>query len=233
MIGLIGKKISTGQLFNESGLVIPVTILKAGPCSVIQKKSQEKEGYGALQLGFEDKKEKSSNSPERGHFRRVSVKPKKILREFRVTNLNDYKETDEIRVDIFKVGDYVDVIGTSKGRGFAGVMKRWGFAGGPATHGAHQWHRRPGSIGSGAAYPGRVYKGKRMPGRMGGVRVTCQNLEIMHINVEEGLLTVKGAVPGANGGYVIIRRAIKKPGARSQESEVRSQKPEVRSQKKV
>lgn len=190
--------------------MIPVTILKAGPCSVIQKKSREKEGYAAVQLGFEDKKEKNSNSPERGHFRRVGVKSKKVLREFRVTNLDDYKETDEIRVDIFKVGNYVDVIGVSKGRGFTGVMKRWGFAGGPATHGAHKWHRRPGSIGSGSADPSRVFKGKKMPGRMGGAKVTCQNLEIVHINMEENLLTVKGAIPGANGGYVIIRRAIKK-----------------------
>ena len=210
MIGLIGKKIGMEQLFSESGQVIPVTTLKAGPCSVVQKKAQEKEGYAALQLGFEDKKEKNSNNPERGHFARAGLPSKKVLREFRITNPDDYKESDEIRADIFKVGDYVDIVGISKGRGFAGVMKRWGFAGGPATHGAHKWHRRPGSIGSGAAYPSRVFKGKKMPGRMGGARVTCQNLEVVRVNAEENLLTVKGAVPGANGGYVIIKKAIKK-----------------------
>jgi large subunit ribosomal protein L3 len=211
MIGLIGKKIGMEQLFSESGQVIPVTILKAGPCPVVQKKSQEKEGYAALQLGFEDKKEKNSNKPERGHFARAGLSLKRVLREFRIGSPGDYKEADEVKTDIFKVGDYVDVTGISKGRGFAGVMKRWGFAGGPATHGAHKWHRRPGSIGSGKADPSRVFKGKRMAGRMGSAKVTCQNLEVMRIDAKENLLAVKGAVPGANGGYVIIKKAIKKP----------------------
>lgn len=210
MIGLIGRKIKMGRLFSETGEVIPVTTLKAGPCPIIQKKTSEKEGYTALQLGFEDKKEKNTNKAERGHFRRAGLAPKRVLREFRITNPDDYKISDEIKVDIFRVGDYVDITGISKGRGFTGVMKRWGFRGGPATHGAHKWHRRPGSIGSGAAFPSRVFKGKKMPGRMGGTRVTCQNLKVVSVNVEENLLTVKGAVPGANGGYVIIKKAIKK-----------------------
>ncbi len=201
--GLIGKKIGMTQLFGGNGEVIPVTIIQAGPCPVVQKKARESDGYEALQLGFEDKKENRVNKPRRGHFAKAGVGPKRVLKEFRVNGPDDYSLGDEIKVDILKEEDRVNITGISKGKGFAGVMKKWGFAGGPASHGAHKWHRRPGSIGS-SAYPSRVFKGKKMPGRMGAERVTCRNLKVVKIDLNQNLLLVKGAVPGSNGGYVLI-----------------------------
>lgn len=207
MIGLIGKKIGMTQVFGDRGEVSPVTILETGPCSIIQKKTKAGDGYQALQLGFEDKKESRVNKPLRGHFSKAGVKPKRVIRELPVNNLDDYQVGDEIKVDIFNAGDHVDITGISKGRGFSGVMKRWGFSGGPASHGAHKSHRRPGAIGMNSP---RIFKGKKMPGRMGARRVTCQSLKVVKVNLEKNLLEVKGAVPGANGGYLLIRKAIKK-----------------------
>ncbi len=206
MTGLIGKKFGVTQVFEDSGEAIPVTILEAGPCCIIQKKTESRDSYQALQLGFEDKKESGVNKPLRGHFSKAGVKPKRVIREIKVDNLDDYQVGDEIKVDIFKVNDYVDITGVSKGRGFSGVMKRWGFSGGPASHGAHKSHRRVGAIGMSSP---RLFKGKKMPGRMGARRVTCQSLKVVRVNLEENLLMVKGAVPGANGGYLLIRKAIK------------------------
>lgn len=213
MMGLIGKKIGMTQLFGKRGEVIPVTIIKAGPCFVFQKKNEEKDGYKAIQLGFEDKKESRVNEPQRGHFAKAGVAPKKVLREFRVDALDDYEVGNEIKVDVFKEKDRVIITGISKGKGFAGVMKKWGFAGGPASHGAQKWHRRPGSIGSGAADPSRVFKGKKMPGRMGGKQVTYKNLKIVKIDEVQNLLLVKGSVPGHNEGYLII---VQKEGTKAQ-----------------
>ncbi|MCK4261772.1 50S ribosomal protein L3 [bacterium] len=207
MMGLIGKKIGMTQVFEESGEVIPATILETGPCSIVQKKTRAGDGYEALQLGFESKKESRINKPLKGHFLKAGVKPKRVIREIKVDNLDDYQAGDEIKVDIFKAGDWVDVKGISKGRGFSGVMKRWGFSGGPASHGAHKSHRRVGAIGMSSP---RLFKGKKMPGRMGGRQVTCQNLKVVRVDLAGNLLTVKGAVPGANGGYLLIRKAIKK-----------------------
>ncbi len=203
IIGLIGKKIGMTQLFGGNGEVIPVTIIQAGPCPVVQKKARERDGYEAVQLGFEDKKEKRVNKPQRGHFAKAGVGPKRVLKEFRIDGFDDYSVGDEVKVDVLKEEDLVSITGISKGKGFAGVMKRWGFSGGPASHGAHKWHRRPGSIGS-SAYPSRVFKGKKMAGRMGAERVTCRNLKVVKIDLNQNLLLVKGAVPGSNGGYVFI-----------------------------
>ena len=201
IIGLIGKKIGMTQLFGGNGEVIPVTIIKAGPCPVVQKKARESDGYEALQLGFEDKKENRVNKPRRGHFVKAGVGPKRVLKEFRVDGLDDYSLGDEIKVDILKEEGRVNITGISKGKGFAGVMKKWGFAGGPASHGAHKWHRRPGSIGS-SAYPSRVFKGKKMPGRMGAERVTCRNLKVVRIDLNQNLLEDLSAPEdeGANPG---------------------------------
>ncbi len=212
MIGLIGKKVGMTQIFGEGGEVIPVTMIKAGPCPLVQKKTEERDSYKAIQLGFEDKKENRVNKPQRGHFAKAGVGPKRVLKEFRVDGLDGYEVGKEIKVDIFKEEDMVDIIGISKGKGFAGVMKKWGFAGGPASHGAHKWHRRPGSIGS-SADPSRVFKGKKMPGRAGGRRVTCKNLKIVKVDRDQNLLLVKGAVPGHNGGYLII---VEKEGTKVQ-----------------
>ena len=203
MIGLIGKKIGMTQLFDKSGKVIPVTVIKAGPCPLVQKKTEERDSYKAIQLGFEDKKENRVNKPQRGHFAKAGVGPKRVLKEFRVDGFDGYEVGKEIKVDIFKEEDMVNITGISKGKGFAGVMKRWGFSGGPASHGTHKWHRRPGSIGS-SADPSRVFKGKKMPGRMGGEWITCKNLKVVKVDLNQNLLLVKGAVSGHNGGYVFI-----------------------------
>ena len=206
MIGLIGKKTGMTQVFGEGGEVIPVTIIKAGPCSIVQKKTEEKDGYHALQLGFEDVKESRVNKPRLGHFVKAGTKPKRILKEFRADSLDEYKVGGEITVDFFKEKELVNITGTSKGKGFAGVMKKWNFSGGPASHGAHKMHRGGGSIGA-SAYPSRVFKGMKMAGRMGTERTTCRNLEIIKIDQEENLLLIKGAVPGSKAGYLLIVKA--------------------------
>jgi large subunit ribosomal protein L3 len=208
MVGILGEKVGMSQVFSEKGKVFPVTVIKAGPCFVVQKKSLSKEGYNAVQIGYGEKKEKGLNRPERGHFEKVKVKPLKYLREFCVDNVDEYQLGQEIRVDIFKVGDCVDVYGTSKGKGFAGAVKRWGFKGGPASHGSRQ-HRRVGSIGA-SSFPSRVWPGTKMAGRMGGTSSVAKKLEVVKIIPEENLILVKGAVPGVKKGLVVISKSKKK-----------------------
>ncbi|MFC6616665.1 50S ribosomal protein L3 [Deinococcus radiophilus] len=203
MKGILGTKIGMTQIWKEDRAV-PVTVILAGPCPVVQRKTNEVDGYEAVQIGFGDRKEKNLNKPQLGHLKKASLSPVRYLREFR-----DFSpEGDEVRVDLFSEGEKVDVTGTSKGKGFQGVMKRWNFSGGPASHGAKKWHRRPGSIGQ-RKTPGRVFKGKKMAGHMGDERVTVQNLEVVEVRPDENLILVKGAVPGANGGLVVLRGAVK------------------------
>ncbi|ADY25564.1 50S ribosomal protein L3 [Deinococcus proteolyticus MRP] len=203
MKGILGTKIGMTQIWKDDRAV-PVTVILAGPCPVVQRKTNEVDGYEAVQIGFGDRKEKGLNKPQLGHLKKADISPVRYLREFR-----DFSpEGDEVRVDVFGEGEKIDVTGTSKGKGFQGVMKRWNFAGGPASHGAKKWHRRPGSIGQ-RKTPGRVYKGKKMAGHMGDERVTVQNLEVVEVRPDENLILVKGAVPGANGGLVILRGAVK------------------------
>ena len=195
------------QAFAEDGKVIPVTLVEAGPCLVTQIKTVEKEGYDALQLGFGEVKEKRLNGPKRGHFRSKDLEPRRHLAEVRVEDPSGYRLGQEITVEIFSKGDRVDITGRSRGKGYAGVIKRHNFGGGPGSHGAH-FHRAPGAIGA-CATPSRVFKGSRMPGRMGGERVTALNLEIVDVKPERNLLLVKGSVPGPDGGILLIRESIK------------------------
>lgn len=208
-LGILGKKIGMTQIFDQKGEAIPVTLVKAGPCVVIQKKLEDKHGYNALQLGFDEVKKSKLNKPLQGIFEKLKLPPKRFIKEIRCPEIKQYEVGQEITVDIFQVGDFVDISGVSKGKGFAGVVKRWGFHGGPASHGAHGWHRRPGSIGA-SAFPSRVFKGKKMAGHLGMAKVTVQNLEVVGVEREQNLLLVKGAVPGGKGGYLVIRKAIKK-----------------------
>ena len=208
MAGLIGKKIGMTQVFTDTGDAVPATVMEAGPCTVIQRKTRDKDGYEAIQLGFEEKKKKLKK-PILGHFKKWDAEPKKIMREFRLENPDEYKSGQQLMVDMFSPGDFVDVTGISKGKGFTGVMKRWGFSGGPGSHGSHKWNRRPGSIGASAS-PSRVLKGTKMAGHTGSDRVTIQSLKLLEVDKEKNLLIAEGAVPGANGGYLIIRKAKKK-----------------------
>ncbi|HKX28630.1 MAG TPA: 50S ribosomal protein L3 [Blastocatellia bacterium] len=206
--GIIGKKLGMTQIFAPDGTVTPVTVIKAGPCVVVQRKTVTTDGYEAVQLGFvEEKAPRKINKPMKGHFEKAGLPPTRILREFRLeTNLGDGVNVgDKILVDQFSENDVVDVIGTSKGRGFAGFVKRHGFAGGRASHGS-MFHRAPGSIGA-SAFPSRVIKGTRMAGHMGVDRKTIKSLKIVKVNAEENILFVKGAVPGPNGAYVLIKKA--------------------------
>jgi len=208
--GLIGKKVGMTQLIGEEGNVAAATVIKAGPCTVIQKKTKEKDGYSTLQLGLvEEKPKKRPIKPLAGHFVKSSIPPTRILREFRFEEKSEVKEGDQFFVDIFKVGEKIDVVGTSKGRGFAGVFKRWGFKGGKASHGS-MFHRRPGSVGA-SSWPSRVIKGRKLPGHMGTERVTARNLTVIQADKENNLLVVKGACPGANGGYLLIKKANFEP----------------------
>jgi large subunit ribosomal protein L3 len=205
--GLIGKKIGMTQIFDESGAAIPVTLIEAGPCFVTQVRTAEKEGYTAVQLGFDEIKPKRLTGGELGHLKKNNLPPMRFLREFR-SKIIELKEGDVVKVDVFTVGDKVDVVGTSKGKGFQGGVKRYHFRGGPKTHGQSDRWRAPGSRGSGTT-PGRVYKGSRGPGHMGDDRVTSQNLKIAMVDVERNLLGVRGAVPGARGGLVLIKEGRK------------------------
>jgi large subunit ribosomal protein L3 len=203
--GLIGKKIGMSQRFDDDGNVVPVTIIKAGPCTVIQKKTPEKDGYLAVQLGFvEDKGPRKPAKAQVGHFRKSGVPVVRKLQEVGITDAAELKEGDQVLVDIFAVGETIHVSGTSKGKGFAGVVKRHHFAGGDAAHGS-MFHRAPGSIGA-SSYPSRVVKGMRMGGHMGDDRVTVRNLTVVETDKEQNLLVVKGAVPGARGGYILVRK---------------------------
>jgi large subunit ribosomal protein L3 len=205
--GLLGKKLGMTQLFTDDGRRVPVTLLEAAPCTVIQRKTQEDDGYEAVQVGAHDAKESRCTKPMLGHFAKAGVAPKRRLREFRAEAQRELKPGDELRVDVFEVGELVDVSGTSKGKGFAGVQKRHGMKGGPGTHGSN-FHRAPGSIGM-SADPSEVEKGKRLPGHMGGRRVTVRGLEVLRVDVEKNLLVVRGAVPGANGGLVEVKKSLK------------------------
>ena len=205
--GLIGRKVGMTQVFDDDGVALPVTLIEAGPCYVTQVKSVEKEGYSSIQLGYEEVKPKKLTRGQLGHLKRNNLPPLKVLREF-ITKSPDVSEGDTIKVDIFENGERVDVVGTSKGRGFAGVVKRYGFAGGPKTHGQSDRWRAPGSLGSGTT-PGRVFKGKRGPGRMGNERVTSSNVRVVLVDSERNLLAVDGSVPGPKGGMVIIKPARK------------------------
>jgi large subunit ribosomal protein L3 len=205
--GLIGKKIGMTQIFDEAGASVPVTLIEAGPCYVTQVHTVEQDGYAAVQLGFGEIKPKSLTAGQLGHLKRNSLPPLRFLREFRTKNA-ELQEGDQVKVDVFAVGERVDVIGTSKGKGFAGGVKRYHFHGGPKTHGQSDRHRAPGSHGS-TTTPGRVYKGARGPGHMGDDRVTVQNLKVVLVDAERNLIGVNGAVPGGKNGLVLIKEARK------------------------
>ncbi len=204
---IIGKKVGMTQIFDEKGNVIPVTVIEAGPCNVVQVKTVETDGYDAIQLGFGDVKEYKLNKPERGHFAKASVPVQKHLREFRVSDVTSHKVGDVIKVDTFSEGDVVDIQGTSKGKGFQGVIKRHGQHRGPMGHGS-MYHRRPGSMGS-TSTPGRVFKGKKLPGHMGVDTVTIQNLKIVKVDLDKNVILVKGSVPGNKGSILKIKDSVK------------------------
>ena len=205
---IIGKKVGMSQLFDESGKVIPVTVVEAGPCVVVQKKTVDNDGYEALQLGFEDASVKATNKPMKGHFDKADVAPKKHLKEFRLDDCNVLEVGAIVKADAFAVGDKVDVQGTGKGKGYQGVIKRHGFARLKETHGTGPVHRHAGSNGSSSS-PSRVMKGKKLPGHMGAETVTVQNLEIVKIDAENNLIALKGAIPGPRGGVVYITDSVK------------------------
>jgi large subunit ribosomal protein L3 len=204
--GILGRKIGMTQVFAENGDLIPVTVVEAAPNVVLQKKTVETDGYEAIQLGFEDKREKLANKPEKGHVAKANTAPKRFIREFRGVDLAEYEVGQEVKVDIFAEGDLVDVTGISKGKGFQGAIKRHGQSRGPMSHGS-RYHRRPGSMGPVA--PNRVFKSKALPGRMGGEKVTVQNLQIVKVDAERNLLLIKGNVPGPKKGLVKIKSAVK------------------------
>ena len=210
--GIIGRKVGMTQVFEDSGKAVPVTVIEAGPCPIVQLKTQEKDGYQAVQLGFGEQKENRINKPKRGHLAKAEVDSNFVLREFRVQSLDDVSVGSVVDAGVFSEGELVDVTGTSKGRGFTGVVKRWKFAGGKKSHGGEQDLRRPGSIGA-SATPSRVFKGKRMAGRYGAKRHTIQNLPVIQADPERNLLVVKGAVPGPPNGLLLIRKASKAPSA--------------------
>ena len=204
---IIGKKVGMTQIFDEKGKVIPVTVIEAGPCLVAQVKSVETDGYNAIQLGFGDVKESKLNKPEKGHFAKAKLALKKHLREFRLDSVDGVNVGDEIKVDTFQTGDKIDVQGTSKGKGFQGVIKRHGQSRGPMGHGS-MYHRRPGSMGP-TSTPGRVFKGKKLPGHMGRVTVTIQNLDVVKVDLDKNAILVKGSVPGAKGAILKLKTSVK------------------------
>lgn len=206
MKGILGKKLGMTQIFTETGVVIPVTVVEAGPIVVTQIKTVEKDGYNAIQIGFGDAKEKSLNKPQKGHLAAANVL-KKNLKEFRVDSVEGYTVGQEIKADLFATGEVIDVTGTSKGKGFQGPIKRHGQSRGPESHGS-RYHRRPGSMGA-CSFPGRVFKNKKLAGHMGSVRVTVQNLEVVKVDADKNLILVKGAIPGPKGSVVTIKEAVK------------------------
>ena len=207
--GLIGRKVGMTQIFDEKGNVIPVTVVELGPCTVTQKKTVENDGYNAVQLGFEDKKVTRTNKPMKGHFDKANVAPKKVLKEFRLEDDSAINVGDILKADIFAAGEKVDVVGTSKGKGTAGAIKRWNFSRLKETHGTGPVARHAGSLGA-CSDPSRVYKGKKLAGHLGCERVTIQNLEIAKVDAENNLLAIKGAIPGPKGGIVVVRDSVKK-----------------------
>ncbi len=204
---ILGKKIGMTQIFTEDGNLVPVTVIEAGPCPVVQKKTAEVDGYCAVQIGFADKKENRSNKPEKGHFAKAGVPVKKYLKEFKLDNAAELNAGDVLTVEQFADGDVLDVTGTSKGHGYAGTIKRWGTHRGPMTHGSH-YHRGPGSLGA-CSDPSRVFKGKKLPGHYGVDTVTIQNLDLVKVDKERNLLLVKGSVPGPKGGLLVVKNAVK------------------------
>jgi len=222
--GMIGRKVGMTQVFETDGTVVPATVIKAGPCVVVQAKNAQTDGYEAVQLGLVDEKATKANKPTAGHFKKANVPPTAVRRELKVVAGGDpLKAGDQVLVNMFNTGDRVDVIATSRGKGFQGVMKRHHFAGGAATHGS-MFHRAPGSIGA-SSFPSRVVKGMRSAGRMGADRVTTRNLKVVGIDAENHLLVLRGAVPGAPGGVVIVRRAVaKKPEPQVQVSKKKGKK---------
>ena len=208
MKGIMGKKVGMTQIFGETGELVAVTVIEATPNVVVQKKTVDKEGYDAVQLGFEPIREKLANKPKKGHFEKAGAKPMRFLREFKDDSFQALDLGSEVKVDIFEEGSFVDITGISKGKGTQGVIKRHGFQRGRESHGS-KFHRMPGGLSAGT-YPGRVFKGKRMEGRMGNEKVTVQNLEIVRVDADKNLLLVKGAVPGARNGMVLVKAALKK-----------------------
>ncbi|MDD4772301.1 MAG: 50S ribosomal protein L3 [Eubacteriales bacterium] len=207
--GIIGKKIGMTQIFDEIGNFIPVTVIEAGPCVVVQKKTAEHDGYDALQLGFADIAERKVTKPEAGHFNKNNIALKRHLKEFRLADCSAYNIGDSVTADIFTEGEKVDVTGTTKGHGFSGVVKRWNVAVLPKTHGTGPVHRQAGSLGANSS-PSRIFKNKKMPGQYGNEKVTIQNLSIVKIDAEKNIIAVKGAIPGAKNGIVFIRDTVKK-----------------------
>jgi large subunit ribosomal protein L3 len=205
---ILGKKVGMTQIFNERGEAVPVTVIEAGPCYVTQVRTVERDGYRAAQLGFEEVEARKLSGGEKGHLKRNDLPPLRHVREVPLRTDDEVEEGQRILVDVFEVGDHVDIVGVSKGRGFTGGVKRYGFAGGPKTHGQTDRHRAPGSIG-GTTHTSKVWKGQRMPGRMGNERVTAQNLRVEMVDPERNLLAVHGSVPGARGGLVEVKRARK------------------------
>ena len=204
---ILAKKVGMTQIFDENGAFVPVTVLQAGPCPVVQKKTAEKDGYDAVQVGFGEIRERLVNKPLKGHFAKANVSAKRSLKEFRLEDAASYEVGQEIKADIFANGDKVDAVGISKGKGYAGAIKRFGLSRGPMKHGS-KYHRHAGSNGP-ATTPGRVFKGKYMPGQMGHVRVTVQNLEVVRVDLENNMILVKGAVPGAKKGLIILKESVK------------------------
>ena len=206
--GIIGKKMGMTQIFDENGKVVPVTVVEAGPCTVVQKKTVESDGYVAVQLGYGDISAKKVSKPAKGHFDKADVAPKRTLREFRLDDISAMNVGDILKADVFAVGDHVDVVGTSKGKGTAGAIKRWNFSRLKMTHGTGPNARHAGSLGA-CSDPSRVYKGKKLAGHLGHERVTIQNLDIVKVDAENNLIAIKGGIPGPKGGIVLIRDSVK------------------------
>lgn len=206
--GIIGKKVGMTQIYDEAGKVVPVTVIQAGPCVIVQKKTVDSDGYQAVQMGYGDVTNKHVNKPGQGHFAKADVAPKRTLREFRFDDISEVKVGDILKADVFEIGDKVDATGISKGKGFAGTIKRWNGAIMRRSHGTGPVHRHAGSIGN-SATPGKVAKGKKMAGHLGAERVTVQNLTIVKVDAENNLIAIKGAIPGAKGGIVCIQNSVK------------------------
>jgi large subunit ribosomal protein L3 len=208
--GIIGRKLGMTQIFDEAARAVTVTAIEAGPCPIAGVRTPERDGYSAIQLAFDETKETKLNKPQIGHLRKAGLAPHRHLVELRVADTSGFQPGQVLKADVFEAGERADVVGTSKGKGFAGVMKRHNFAGAPGSHGTERKHRTPGSIGAGTT-PHHVFKGRKMPGRMGHERVTVLNLEVVRVDPERNLILVKGAVPGPDGGLVVVRSAVRRP----------------------
>ena len=206
-IGLLGKKLGMTQIYDEKGVRIPVTLIQAGPCPIIQKRVPEKDGYSALQIGFDTRSAKNVTRPMVGHFKKAGVDPLRVIQEVRLDDVKDFEVGQALNIELFEVGESVDVVGISKGHGFSGSIKRHNQSCGPMSHGSH-YHRGPGSMGQ-SAWPSHVFKGKKLPGQFGAVRTTVQNLKIVGADLDKNLLIIKGSIPGHNNGYVMIKKSVK------------------------